>query len=128
MANFCKYCGANLQASSKFCPKCGTQLIHSAPAPIQPTTKKKKLWIPLVAGILIVALLFTMIRYLVIPHLPMGFDDTPITFNPEPLAISGSAEFSITPLSGVTSLLRKTPWTEIEPLLLNDLTIHKSKL
>jgi hypothetical protein len=102
MANFCKYCGANLQASSKFCPKCGAQVIHFVPAPIQPSKKKKKLWIPLVAGILILALLFTMIRYLVIPYLPMGFDDTPITFDPEPLAISGSSEFSITPLPGVT--------------------------
>ena len=103
MANFCKYCGANLQASSKFCPKCGAQLTPSVPAPIQPTKKKKKLWIPVVAGILILALLFTMIRYLVMPYFPMALDsDVPSEFNPEPVTMSNSDEFNISPLSGVT--------------------------
>lgn len=67
---FCKNCGKELPDESQFCPYCMTRFVKTKE--IQPLTetakpKKKKLWIPIVAAVLCVAIIVSAV--VIVPRL-----------------------------------------------------------
>ena len=149
MARFCAYCGKQIDEHTKFCRYCGKELmpvqsqpVHSQPIqrqpsqsqPVQPPQmkglqvpapgitkpKRRKSKAPLIAGLLIVAMIVLIIKNPFSqgdptvnlpssPQSPASVSDTKsnietvaIEVHHEPVALSGTESMSLSPMEGVT--------------------------
>lgn len=146
MAKFCIHCGTPIKENNAFCTNCGKptkaqrrpkpspqskpplstpQPTHISPkkaqTPVKTKPRPKKSKLPWIAGLLILAIIFVMIKkpfnwpdspetgYDPIPTTPTqtgsqaeGITLAPVTFDPSPLVLSGSQAFTLEPMEGVT--------------------------